>query len=477
VRNWKARKGLDVGPAAASGQTLARTMSWPHLVALGVGAIVGTGILTLIGVGADKAGPAVLLSFLIAGMVCACAALAYAEMATMIPASGSAYTYSYVVIGELVAWVIGWSLILEYSLVVSAVAVGWSGYAAPLLHGWFGLPMALMQGPHAGGLINLPAVFIIGVIAMMLIIGMRKSAAINALLVLLKLAALAAFVFVALPHFDAANLQPFSPYGFAKSTGPDGVERGVMAAAAIIFSAFYGFDAIATAAEETRNPKRDLPIGIMGSMLACAAIYTIVAGVALGAAPFISFANSPEPLALILRELNQPGAAHFLALSAVIALPTVILAFFYGQSRIFFVMARDGLLPKGLAQVSRGGAPVRITIFTALIVGSIAAFFPLDEIVALANAGTLIAFSAVALCMLIMRRRAPDAPRGFRTPLAWVVGPVAILGCAYLFVSLPQQTQIWFLIWNVVGIAVYALYGARSRANAVRIAAEEAAAL
>ncbi|WP_324751409.1 amino acid permease [Sphingomonas sp. LY54] len=452
-------------------------MSWPHLVALGVGAIVGTGILTLIGVGADKAGPAVLLSFLIAGMVCACAALAYAEMATMIPASGSAYTYSYVVIGELVAWVIGWSLILEYSLVVSAVAVGWAGYAAPLLHGWFGLPMALMQGPHAGGIINLPAVFIIGVIATMLIIGMRKSAAINALLVLLKLAALVAFVFVALPHFDTANLQPFSPYGFAKSTGPDGVERGVMAAAAIIFSAFYGFDAIATAAEETKNPKRDLAIGIMGSMLACAAIYTVVAGVALGAAPFTSFANSPEPLALILRELNQPGAAHFLAISAVIALPTVILAFFYGQSRIFFVMARDGLLPKGLAQVSREGAPVRITIFTALIVGSIAAFFPLDEIVALANAGTLIAFSAVALCMLIMRRRAPDAPRGFRTPLAWVVGPVAILGCAYLFVSLPQQTQIWFLIWNVVGIAVYALYGARARANAVRIAAEEAAAL
>jgi APA family basic amino acid/polyamine antiporter len=477
VRNWKARKSLDVGPAAASGQTLARTMSWPHLVALGVGAIVGTGILPLIGVGADKAGPAVLLSFLIAGLICACAALAYAEMATMIPASGSAYTYSYVVIGELVAWVIGWSLILEYSLVVSAVAVGWAGYAAPLLHGWFGVPMALMQGPHAGGIINLPAVFVIGVIAMMLIIGMRKSAAINALLVLLKLAALAAFVFVALPHFDAANLQPFSPYGFAKSTGPDGVERGVMAAAAIIFSAFYGFDAIATAAEETRDPKRDLAIGIMGSMLACAAIYTIVAGVALGAAPFTSFANSPEPLALILRELNQPGAAHFLALSAVIALPTVILAFFYGQSRIFFVMARDGLLPKGLAQVSREGAPVRITIFTALIVGSIAAFFPLDEIVALANAGTLIAFSAVALCMLIMRRRAPDAPRGFRTPLAWVVGPVAILGCAYLFASLPQQTQIWFLIWNVVGIAVYALYGARSRANAVRIAAEEAAAL
>ncbi len=461
MRNWKARKSLDVGERRGSGQVLARTMSWPHLMALGVGAIVGTGILTLIGVGADKAGPAVLVSFLIAGFVCACAALAYAEMATMIPASGSAYTYSYVVIGELMAWVIGWSLILEYSLVVSAVAVGWSGYAAPLLHASAGIPMALMQGPHAGGVVNLPAVFIIAVIAAMLIVGMRKSAAVNAILVVLKLAALAMFVWVALPHFDTANLQPFSPFGFAKSMGDDGVERGIMAAAAIIFSAFYGFDAIATAAEETRNPKRDLAIGIVGSMLACAAIYTVIAAVALGATPFTRFANSPEPLALILRDLAQPGAAHFLALSAVIALPTVILAFFYGQSRIFFVMARDGLLPKGLARVSREGAPVRTTVFTALIVGAIAAFFPLDEIVALANAGTLVAFSAVALCMLIMRRRAPEALRGFRTPFAWLVGPVAIAGCVYLFASLPQQTQIWFLIWNVVGIALYALYGAR----------------
>ena len=461
MRSWKTRKVVDADGNAAQGQTLARTLSWPHLVALGVGAIVGTGILTLIGVGADKAGPAVLVSFVIAGFVCACAALAYAEMATMIPASGSAYTYSYVVIGELVAWIIGWSLILEYSLVVSAVAVGWSGYAAPLFHAWAGIPMSLMEGPHAGGLINLPAIFIIAVIAAMLIVGMRKSAVVNALLVLLKLIALAVFVLVALPHFDAANLQPFNPFGFAKTMGADGVERGIMAAAAIIFSAFYGYDAIATAAEETRNPKRDLAIGIIGSMLACAAIYTVVAAVALGATPFTRFTNSPEPLALILRELGQPGAAHFLALSAVIALPTVILAFFYGQSRIFFVMARDGLLPQALAKVSGRGAPIRTTIFTGLIVGAIAAFFPLDEIVALANAGTLVAFTAVALCMLIMRRRAPEAARGFRTPAAWLVGPVAILGCLYLFASLPQQTQVWFLIWNVAGIALYALYAGR----------------
>ena len=212
-------------PDQPHGAGLARTLSWPHLVALGVGAIVGTGILALIGVGADKAGPAVILSFAIAGLICACAALAYAEMATMIPASGSAYTYSYVVIGELIAWVVGWSLILEYSLVVSAVAVGWSGYAAPLLHAWADVPMALMQGPELGGIVNLPAIAIIAVVAGMLLFGTRESATVNAILVLVKIAALVVFVAVALPAFDAANLEPFSPYGFAKHMGADGVER------------------------------------------------------------------------------------------------------------------------------------------------------------------------------------------------------------------------------------------------------------
>jgi APA family basic amino acid/polyamine antiporter len=468
---WNTRKRIEVTPR--DGQSLARTLSWPHLIAMGVGAIVGTGILTLIGIGADKAGPAVLLSFLIAGFVCACAALAYAEMATMVPASGSAYTYSYVVMGEVIAWIIGWSLILEYSLVVSAVAVSWSGYAAPLLDSWLGVPMALMQAPHAGGVANLPALFIIAMVAGLLVAGTRKSAGLTMVLVAVKLSALVVFVWFALPHFNAANLEPFSPYGFARNMSADGVERGVMAAAAIIFSAFYGFDAIATAAEETRNPRRDLAIGIVGSMLACAAIYTIIALAALGATPFARFANSPEPLALILREINQPEAARFLAVTAVITLPTVIMAFFYGQSRIFFVMARDGLLPHGLSRVTSGGAPVRITLFTGAVVGVIALFFPLDEIVALANAGTLVAFSAVALCMLIMRRRAPEAPRGFRTPLAWVVGPIAIVGCLYLLASLPQKTQFWFLIWNLAGVAFYLAYG-RRHSLAGRAAGESA---
>ncbi|MDK2760680.1 MAG: amino acid permease [Sphingopyxis sp.] len=443
------------------GRTLARTLSWPHLVALGVGAIVGTGILTLIGVGADKAGPAVIVSFGIAGLICACAALAYAEMATMIPASGSAYTYSYVVIGELLAWVVGWSLILEYSLVVSAVAVGWSGYAAPLLQAWAGVPMALMQGPELGGIVNLPAIGVIALVAALLLVGTRESATLNALLVLVKVIALVVFVAVALPALNPANFEPFSPYGFAKHMGPDGVERGVMAAAAIIFFAFYGFDAIATAAEETRNPDRDLKIGIVGSMLICVAIYVAVAVAAVGAIAYSRFANSPEPLALILRELGSPRAAQYLAVSAIVALPTVILAFFYGQSRIFFTMARDGLLPASLATLSSRGTPVRITIFTAIVVAILAGFIPLGELAALANAGTLAAFTAVSICMLVMRRRAPDAVRTFRAPLPWVVGGIAILGCIYLFFSLPAKTQLWFFIWNVGGLFVYFLYARR----------------
>ncbi|WP_226372584.1 amino acid permease [Allosphingosinicella flava] len=461
MAQWNARKRIVASEDLPSEHRLKRSLGWPHLVALGVGAIVGTGILTLIGVGADKAGPAVILSFAIAGVICACAALAYAEMATMIPASGSAYTYTYVVIGELLAWIVGWSLILEYSLVVSAVAVGWSGYAAPLLQAWAGVPMSLMQGPELGGIVNLPAIFIIAVVAGLLIAGTRESATLNAILVVVKIVALIVFVAVALPYFDAANFEPFAPFGFDKQMSADGVERGVMAAAAIIFFAFYGFDAIATAAEEAKNPGRDLSIGIVGSMVACVAIYMAVAAAAIGALAYTRFANSPEPLALILRELGQPAAATYLAASAVIALPTVILAFFYGQSRIFFVMARDGLLPRGLARVSARGNPVRITLFTAILVAILAGFIPLADLAALANAGTLTAFAAVAVCMLIMRRRAPDAERTFRTPMPWVVGLIAILGCAYLFYSLPAKTQHYFLIAQVVGLAIYFLYGSR----------------
>jgi basic amino acid/polyamine antiporter, APA family len=459
MKNWNVRKTIVPHDEMPEEHRLARTLSWPHLIALGVGAIVGTGILTLTGVGAAKAGPAVILSFAIAGLICAFAALAYAEMATMYPAAGSAYTYSYVVFGELIAWVVGWALILEYSLVVSAVAVGWSGYAAGFLTSiGAGLPEALVQGPELGGVINLPAIFIIAAVAGMLIYGTRESANVNAFLVMVKLAALALFIIVALPYFNIGNFDPFMPYGFPRS-GPSGSEVGVMAAAAIIFFAFYGFDAIATAAEETKNPDRDL-------------IYMAVAAAAIGAISYLRFANSPEPLALILREIGQPWAARVLAIGAVVALPTVILAFFYGQSRIFFTMARDGLLPTNLARVSNRGTPVRITVFTAIVVAIIAGLFPLADIAALANAGTLAAFIAVAAAMLTMRRRAPDAPRKFTTPLPWVVGTGAILGCAYLFWSLPVKTQQYFLIWQVLGLALYFLYGGRGAERARAAAAK-----
>jgi APA family basic amino acid/polyamine antiporter len=459
MRNWNLRKPVVAREDLPEHHRLAQSLSWPHLVALGVGAIVGTGILTLTGVGAAKAGPAVILSFAIAGIICACAALAYAEVATMIPASGSAYTYSYVVFGELIAWMVGGALILEYSFVVSAVAVGWSGYAAGFLESvGMGLPKALVNGPELGGVVNLPAVVIIFVVAGLLIAGTRESATVNAILVVVKLLALALFIAVALPSFNSENFQPFMPYGFPRS-GPSGSEVGVMAAAAIIFFAFYGFDAIATAAEEAKNPDRDLAIGIVGSMVLCVLIYMAVAGVAIGALSYLKFADSPEPLALILRDIGQGWAAKILGVSAVIALPTVILAFFYGQSRIFFTVARDGLLPESLARVSSRGTPVRITIFTAVIVSIIAGLVPLAEIAALANAGTLAAFIAVCAAMLVMRKREPDRPRRFTTPMPWVVGIFGILGCLYLFISLPTKTQTFFLCAQLIGLVLYAIYG------------------
>jgi APA family basic amino acid/polyamine antiporter len=339
------RKSLTDLTQRTSGHALAKTLSWPHLIALGVGAIVGTGIYTLTGVGAERAGPAVILAFAIAGAVCACAALAYAEMATLIPAAGSAYTFSYVALGEQLAWIVGWSLILEYSLACSTVAVGWSGY----LVGWIEsagihLPHMLLVGPHGGGLVNLPAVLVALGVMGLLVAGTRESATLNIVLVIIKLVALSIFVIMALPAFQGHNLHPFMPYGFG-STEIGGEKRGVMAAAAIVFFAFYGFDAVATSAEEAKNPGRDLTIGIVGSMLVCTLIYMAVAISAIGALPFQQLANSPEPLALVLRSLGQPMAAHLIALAAVIALPSVILVMMYGQSRVFFVMARDGLLP------------------------------------------------------------------------------------------------------------------------------------
>jgi len=460
---WSRRKSIDELSNREGEDRLKPTLSAWHLVLLGVGAIVGTGIYTLIGVGADRAGPAVMISFAIAGAVCACAALAYAELATMMPASGSAYTYTYASMGELAAWVIGWALILEYSVVCSAVAVGWSGYAAGFLEGiGVSLPDALTLGPAQGGFINLPAVLIVLAVAAMLLVGTKESATVNGVLVIVKLAALAAFVALALPAFDPANFTPFMPHGFAAVEDANGA-RGVMSAAAIIFFAFYGFDAVSTAAEETKDPGRSLSIGIIGSMVACTAIYMIVAAAAVGAMTYTDFAQSGEPLAFILRTLGHPGAAGLIAGAAVVALPTVILAFMYGQSRIFFVMARDGLLPRHLGVVDKkSGAPVIMTLVTAAVCSVLAGLLPLAQIAELANAGTLAAFVATAAAVMILRVREPNRVRPFKTPFAFVVAPLAILGCLYLFFSLPAATQTRFFIWMAVGLPVYFLYSARA---------------
>ena len=360
----------------------------------------------------------------------------------------------------MVAWVVGWSLILEYSVACSAVAVSWAAY----LVGWLqsagiALPAALLAGPHAGGLINLPAVLVALAIAGLLIAGTRESATVNIVLVVIKLSALAAFVLIALPAFNSDNMTPFMPYGFGSTVSPDGATRGVMAAAAIVFFAFYGFDAIATAAEETKNPGRDLKIGIIGSMALCVTIYMLVAISAVGAVHYTGMADSAEPLAFVLRALDQPMAAWLIGLAALIALPSVILVMMYGQSRIFFVMARDGLLPRRLSQVSpRTGTPIVITAVTGVFVAAVAGFFPLAEIAELANAGTLTAFIAVAACMMILRRTRPDLPRVFKCPAPWLVGTLAIVGCLYLLSSLPALTLQRFAIWNLIGVGVYFAY-------------------
>ncbi len=457
---WNRRKPLEAALHVEAGRRLVPTLSWPHLVALGIGAIIGTGIYTLTGIGAERAGPAIILAFAIAGAVCACAALAYAELATLIPASGSAYTYAYSVLGEGLAWIVGWSLVLEYSVTCSAVAVGWSAHFADLLS-LYGVhaPAWLMNGPSKGGLVNLPAIGITLLIMGLLIRGVKESATINIVLVLIKLAALVGFIAVTLPVVKPANYHPFMPYGFG-SHEVHGQVRGVMAAAALVFFAFFGFDAVSTSAEEVKKPERDLVIGIIGSMLICTAFYMVVAACAVGALPFTAFAGLAEPLVHVMRVLNHPVLAMMTAFAVVVALPSVIMVMMYGQTRVFFVMARDGLLPRGFSDIAPGrGAPVKVTLLVGLFISLIAGFFPLDQIVELSNTGTLLAFICVCTCVLVLRVKRPELKRVFRCPLVWVVAPLATFGCLYLMISLPPGTLIRFAIWNVIGLGVYFVYG------------------
>jgi len=458
---WMRRKSLTSVLQIEESRRLTPTLSWPHLMALGIGAIIGTGIYTLTGIGADRAGPAVILAFAACGILCVFAALAYAEMATMIPASGSAYTYAYAVLGEGAAWIVGWSLVLEYSVTCSAVAVGWSGYMVGLLKSaGVVLPAALLVGPQGGGVINLPAVLIVLAVTALLLRGAKESATFNIVLVAIKLIALGVFVALTVSAIRPEHFTPFMPYGFAAHT-LNGQTKGVMAAAAIVFFAFFGFDAVSTSAEEVKNPKRDLTIGIIGSMVVCTILYMIVSACAVGAWPYTGFAKSAEPLAFILRELHHPVGAFAIAAAAIIALPSVILVMMFGQTRVFFVMARDGLLPQGLSRLRGRGGPTTLTLIVGGFVAVVAGLFRLDQIAELSNAGTLLAFISVSVCVLVLRVRSPDAPRLFRCPAVWVVAPLAVVGCLYFAASLPIATLLRFAAWNAIGFVIYLAYGRR----------------
>jgi len=463
--DWRV-KPLNLLLQQAQKKPLSRTLGAFQLTMLGVGAIIGTGIFVLASVGAERAGPGLLLSFMIAGFVCIFAAMAYAELAAMVPVAGSAYTYSYAAMGELIAWLVGWNLILEYAASAAAVAVGWSGYINGLLLsiGWE-LPTYLQYGGldqhHPGGVINILAIGLVLAITGLLTLGTKESAIVNAILVCAKLVALCIFIALTLPQVSSVNLTPFMPYGFW-STEIEGINRGVMAAAALIFFAYVGFDAVSTAAEETKNPNRNIPIGLIASISICTIVYLLVILGALGTTPFTQLVGNSEPLAWVMRNLGYEGLGNILAIVAIFALPTVIMIMLYGQSRIFFVMSRDGLLPAIFSRLhARFNTPYLITVITGLVVAIIAGFSSVAEIAELSNTGTLFAFAAVCIGVLILRITQPDRPRPFRCPSVWIVSSIALIGCVGLFFSLPLTAQLRFLIWSAIGIAIYLMYGYR----------------
>jgi APA family basic amino acid/polyamine antiporter len=462
-------KPLDQILANAEKRALKRQLGWFSLMMLGVGAIIGTGIFVLTSVAANKAGPGMMYSFVIAGVVCALTALVYAEIAAMVPVSGSAYTYSYAVLGEFVAWMVGWALILEYAVSAGAVAVGWSGYMNGLLmqHG-LQLPGFLTAGPFdkitmpdgsmstSNGGFNLLACLVSLLVTWLLVIGTSKSAKFTAALVLVKITALTAFLVLAFPTVKEANFHPMIPTGW----------HGVFGAAASIFFAYVGFDAVSTAAEETNNPNRNIPIGLIGSLAICTVFYLAVAYVAtgsVGAQPGGPLSQSKEPLAWILNTIGHPGVSDAVRIAVGVALPSVVLMMIFGQTRILFTMARDGLMPKFFAAVHpKYHTPHKVTIVTGIFVSIFAGMFPVGILADVSNSGTLFAFFAVALGVLILRRTEPNRHRPFRTPLVWIVGPGAMAGSAFLFYSLDWITLGWFTGWAITGLIVYFSY-ARSR--------------
>jgi basic amino acid/polyamine antiporter, APA family len=438
---------------AEEGHGLKKSVGSLHLTAMGVGAIIGTGIFVVIGEGAGVAGPAVILSFVLAAVACAFSALSYAELASSIPVSGSAYTYTYATLGELVAWIIGWDLILEYGVSVAGIAVGWGGNLNAFLDAAFGvtLPDAIATSPEDGGIFNLPAVFIVLAITALLVRGVSESARVNLIMVAVKLLVLTFFIVVALFNFGTGNFQPFAPSGV----------DGVTSAAAIIFFAYIGFDAVSTGSEEARNPAKDLPLAIIGSLLICTLFYVLTAVGALGIASPDQMKDSDAPLAAALDEgAGITWAAGILSFGAVVAITSVVLVIMYGQTRIFFAMCRDGLLPQRLATVNqRYGTPARLTIGLGVLIAILAALVPLSEIVKLVNIGTLFAFVLVNIGVIVLRRTRPDMPRPYRVPWSPVLPILGVAFAVYLMSDLPVDTWIRFAVWLVLGLAIYFLYG------------------
>ncbi|TWI67308.1 APA family basic amino acid/polyamine antiporter [Pseudoduganella lurida] len=444
----------DMVAAARKPGGLKKVLGPFDLILMGIGAIVGTGIFVLTGTGALTAGPALTLSFIIAALACGFAAMCYAEFASTVPVAGSIYTYSYATLGELVAWMIGWDLMLEYGLATSAVSVGWSGYFQSLISG-FGLhlPTALTAAPGAvpGAVtyFNLPAFLIMIVLTAMLSWGMRESARLNNVMVAIKVAVVLLFIVVGARHVEPANWQPFMPYG----------HTGVLSAAAIVFFAFIGFDAVTSAAEEVKRPERDLPIGIIGSLAGCTILYVIVSAIMTGIVPYAQFKGVDHPVSLALKYAGENWVAGFVDLGAILGMTTVILVMAYGQTRIIFAMSRDGLLPKRLSSIHpKHGTPYLATWIVGVVFGLLAALVPLDVLTELINIGTLAAFSLVSIAVIVLRKKRPDLHRAFRCPGVPVIPLLAVAFCFVLMAYLSLTTWIAFGVWLALGLVVYFTY-------------------
>lgn len=423
---------------------LRRCLGTLDLTALGIGAIIGTGIFVLTGVAAARyAGPALVLSFVLSGIVCAFAALVYAEFASMIPVAGSAYTYSYVSLGELFAWIIGWDLMLEYALACSTVAIGWSGYFIKLLQG-FGLDLSAGSGIQ----INIPALFIVLLITWLISRGIRESARINNIIVLVKLLTVIVFIFVAVFFIKPSNWQPFMPFGW----------NGVFQGAAIVFFAYIGFDSVSTAAEEVRNPQKDLPRGIIASLIICTILYIVVAALLTGIVSY-TLLDVSAPVALAMQLIHQNWAAGIVSIGALCGITTVLLVMLYGQTRVFYAMSRDGLLPKIFSNIHpKYKTPYKSTWLTGIIVAVVAALTPIDIAAEMVNIGTLAAFVFVSIAIIVLRRVKPDIPRAFRCPGVPVIPALAAVFSFFLMLKLPVITWIRFLGWLVIGIIIYFSY-------------------